>query len=60
MTALHHNWADHITFSAARYRTPTTVAQLQEIVRHASKVGIVGGAPLIQRHCRCNGGYHLS
>lgn len=42
MTAYHQNWAANITFSAAHHHTPTTITELQEIVRHADKVGIIG------------------
>lgn len=42
MTPLHHNWANNVSFSAAHYHTPTTTTQLQEIVRQADKVGIIG------------------
>ncbi|MEM7129770.1 MAG: FAD-binding protein [Chloroflexota bacterium] len=42
MTSLHYNWAGNIPFSAARYHSPSTIAQLQEIVHHADKVGIAG------------------
>ena len=42
MTKFQQNWAGNISFVAARHHTPTTIAQLQEIVRHADKVGIIG------------------
>ncbi|MEM7538544.1 MAG: FAD-binding protein [Chloroflexota bacterium] len=37
-----HNWAGNIAFNATRTHTPSTIAQLQEIVRQADKVGIIG------------------
>lgn len=42
MSIHQHNWATNIPFSAARYHTPDSVEQVQEIVRHADKVKVVG------------------
>src|SRR6478752_10701137 len=36
------NWAGNVTFSAPRFHLPTTVQQLQLIVRHADAVRAVG------------------
>jgi alditol oxidase len=47
MTDWHaHNWSGHLSYSAARFHRPTTVSQIQEIVRRASKVRVIGS-----RHC---------
>lgn len=40
------NWAGNHTFCAARYHTPTTVAQVQAIVRQSKQVRVQGS-----RHC---------
>ena len=40
------NWAGSVVFSAARYHQPKSLAQVQEIVRSASKVRVIGS-----RHC---------
>src|SRR4051812_17161120 len=40
------NWAGNIPFGAARYHRPQTVGQVQEIVRRAGKVRVIGS-----RHC---------
>lgn len=40
------NWAGTVSFGAARYHQPKTVAQVQEIVRRADKVRVIGS-----RHC---------
>jgi len=40
------NWSGHVAFGAARYHQPETVAQVQEIVRRATKVRVVGSG-----HC---------
>jgi xylitol oxidase len=40
------NWAGNISFGAARFHQPQTVAQVQEIVRRAGKVRVIGS-----RHC---------
>lgn len=37
-----HNWSNNIPFNATQTHTPTTITQLQEIVGHADKVGIIG------------------
>ena len=41
-----HNWSDHLAYSAARFHQPTTVAEMQEIVRRAAQVRVIGS-----RHC---------
>jgi len=40
------NWAGNHTFSAARYHTPTTVEQVQTIVKQSKKLRVLGS-----RHC---------
>ena len=40
------NWSGHVAFGAARFHQPTTVAEVQEIVRRADKVRVIGS-----RHC---------
>lgn len=40
------NWAGNVSFGAARHHEPQTVAQVQEIVRRADKVRVIGS-----RHC---------
>jgi xylitol oxidase len=37
-----HNWSKHIQFQAAAYHCPETIEQLQQIVRSAAKVRVVG------------------
>jgi xylitol oxidase len=37
-----HNWSGHLTFSAARYHEPETIAELQEIVKDADQVSVIG------------------
>ena len=46
MTENLRNWSGNYTFSAARYHTPTTVAQVQAIVKQSKKVRVLGS-----RHC---------
>jgi xylitol oxidase len=46
MNIHHQNWSGHTPFHAARFHEPTTVAQVQEIVRRAAKVRVIGA-----RHC---------
>jgi alditol oxidase len=41
-----HNWSGHLDFGAARFHRPTSIAQIQEIVRGAHKVRVIGS-----RHC---------
>lgn len=36
------NWAGNYTYSATRYHFPTTVAEVQEIVRRSNKVRVLG------------------
>jgi alditol oxidase len=40
------NWSGHHAFGAARFHQPTSVAEVQEIVRTAEKVRVIGS-----RHC---------
>jgi xylitol oxidase len=37
-----HNWSKHVQFRKTSYQCPETVEQLQEIVRSAAKVRVVG------------------
>ncbi|MEZ4867824.1 MAG: FAD-binding protein [Caldilineaceae bacterium] len=46
MTIEQSNWAGNQPLHAARFHQPTTVAQVQEIVRQAGKVRVIGA-----RHC---------
>ena len=46
MTIHHQNWAGNTTFNAARFHQPTTITDLQEVVRKADKVRVIGS-----RHC---------
>jgi len=46
MSLHHQNWSGHAPFHAARFHQPTTLAELQEIVRGAEKVRVIGA-----RHC---------
>lgn len=47
MSAWHtHNWSGHVAFGAARFHQPTSVAEVQAIVRQAAKVKVIGS-----RHC---------
>ena len=41
-----HNWSGHVAFGAARFHQPTSVAEVQAIVRQATKVKGIGS-----RHC---------
>jgi alditol oxidase len=43
---LKHNWSGHVAFKAARFHQPSSVTQVQEIVRAARKVRVIGS-----RHC---------
>lgn len=36
------NWAGNLTYSAARWHTPETVAQVQEIIRNSTKLRALG------------------
>jgi len=36
------NWAGNITYSAARYHEPETVTELQDLVKNASKLKMIG------------------
>ncbi len=40
------NWSGHVPFHAARFHEPTTLAAVQEIVRNAENVHVIGS-----RHC---------
>ena len=40
------NWAGNYTFCPARYHTPSTMAQVQQIVKQSKKVRVLGS-----RHC---------
>jgi len=40
------NWSGHVTLGAARFHRPTSVREVQQIVRQAAKVRVVGS-----RHC---------
>lgn len=42
MSISHQNWSGHTPFGAARFHQPTTVAQVQEIVRSAEYVHVIG------------------
>lgn len=42
MTDIQKNWAGNITYSAARYHEPKTIAELQALVKSASKIKMVG------------------
>lgn len=42
MTNHRENWAGHIPYGAAHYHSPTTMAELQAIVRAADKVRLIG------------------
>lgn len=42
MNPFHQNWAGNVSFNAARHHEPTTVAQLQEVIRKADKVSVIG------------------
>lgn len=42
MTQRLHNWADNYTYSTTRLHRPETVEQLQELVRGASKIKVLG------------------
>ena len=40
------NWSGHLPFHAARFHQPTTLTEVQSIVRNADKVKVIGA-----RHC---------
>ncbi len=40
--ATHHNWAGNLTYSAARLHRPTTVEQIQDIIRNSRKAKALG------------------
>lgn len=42
MNKISHNWSEHVAFGAASVHFPKTVAEVQEIVRGAAKVRVVG------------------
>lgn len=42
MADIQKNWAGNLTYSAARYHEPKTVAELQDLVKNASKLKMLG------------------
>lgn len=42
MFKISHNWAEHVAFGAAAVHFPTSVAEVQQSVRDADKVRVVG------------------
>jgi alditol oxidase len=42
VTIHRQNWAGHVTYCASHYHTPTSIEQLQELVRTAHKVRVIG------------------
>jgi len=42
MNTISHNWSEHVAFGAASTHFPTSVAEVQEIVRGAAKLRVVG------------------
>ena len=42
MTETQMNWAGNYTYNALRLHRPTTVAQVQEIVRYRNKLRVLG------------------
>ncbi|MDP3314679.1 MAG: FAD-binding protein [Devosia sp.] len=42
MNKISHNWSEHVAFGAASTHHPASVAEVQEIVRGADKVRVVG------------------
>jgi xylitol oxidase len=42
MNKISHNWSEHVPFGAASVHFPTSVAEVQEIVRATDKVRVVG------------------
>lgn len=42
MSKISHNWSEHVAFGAASVHLPTSVAEVQEIVRGAAKARVVG------------------
>ncbi|WP_395813339.1 FAD-binding protein [Devosia sp.] len=42
MTTISHNWAEHVAFGASAVYSPTSIAELQQIVRSATKLRVVG------------------
>lgn len=42
MTNHRENWAGHVPYCATHYHSPATIAELQAIVRTASKVRVIG------------------
>ncbi|MEO6993828.1 MAG: D-arabinono-1,4-lactone oxidase [Lacunisphaera sp.] len=41
-----HNWSGHLAYHATGFHQPTTIAEVQEIVRRAAQVRVIGS-----RHC---------
>jgi alditol oxidase len=46
MTDHHQNWAGNTPFNSARFSEPTSISDLQDVVRKADKVRVIGS-----RHC---------
>ena len=42
MYKISHNWSEHVAFGAAAVHFPTSIAEVQQIVRGADKVRVVG------------------
>lgn len=42
MNKISHNWSEHVAFGAASVHFPTSIAEVQEIVRGTAKVRVVG------------------
>jgi xylitol oxidase len=42
MFKISHNWAEHVAFGAATVHFPTSIVEVQDIVRSAAKVRVVG------------------
>lgn len=42
MSISRQNWSGHTPFRAARFHQPTTVAQVQELVRQAEQIHVIG------------------
>ncbi len=55
MTIHQRNWSGHTPFGAARVHQPTTVAQIQEIVRQAEHVHVMGARHSFSDLCDTTG-----
>ena len=42
MNTISHNWAEHVAFGARSTHFPQSLAEVQELVRQAEKVRVVG------------------